>query len=64
MYYSEHQVRARHNLLRNLIGTKPEEDKSLDSISSCLLTSTVIMVSCGLMETVAYFLYSKKVLII
>ena len=44
------------------IGTKPEEKNSYETVITLLVSGTVGIVLCSLLEMVFYFLYSLKVL--
>ena len=43
------------------IGTRPEEDNSYKTVITLLVSGTVGIVLCSLLEMVFYFLYSLKV---
>ena len=43
------------------IGTKPEEDNSYRTVITLIVSGTVGIVLCSLMEMFGYFLYSMKV---
>ena len=43
------------------IGTRPEEDNSYETVITLIVSGTVGIVLCFLLEMVGYFLYSMKV---
>ena len=43
------------------IGTRPEEDNSYNTVITLIVTFTIVIVLCSLLEMVGYFLYSMKV---
>ena len=43
------------------IGTRPEEDNSYNTAITLIVTFTIGIVLCSLLEAVFYFLYSLKV---
>ena len=52
---------SRHQFLMETIGTRPEEDNSYNSVITLIVTFTVSIVLCSLLEMVGYFLYNMKV---
>ena len=61
LWYTGYKVRTRHFFLRMLIGTKPEEDESFDTINNLLIIITLTLIFSCLMETFFYFLYNHQV---
>ena len=56
-------VNERHKFLQRLIGTKPEEDISLDSVNTLSITITTLMVVVSSLEITFYFIYNNQVTI-
>ena len=55
------QIVMRHSFLKQLIGTKPEEDLSYENTLKVLIATTVAIVALCFLETSTYFLYNAKV---
>ena len=56
-----YNIRARHNFLADLIGTKTEEDLSLRNMNQLLAALTICMLTFSALEAGFYFMYNKKV---
>ena len=55
------KIRERHNFLVSLIGTKTEEDVSMQNIELLMYTVSICLVTFSLLEVLFYFLYQTKV---
>ena len=51
----------RHQFLMKTIGTRHEENNSYKTVIALIVSGTVGIVLCSLLEMVFYFLYSQKV---
>ena len=59
--YSVHNVNTRHQFLAKLIGTKPEEDRSVAAVNQLATAVSVSTVAVSLLELGFYFLYNRIV---
>ena len=59
--YSVHNVNTRHQFLAKLIGTKPEEDKSVAAVNQLATAVSTSTVAVSLLELGFYFLYNRIV---
>ena len=59
--FSASNIRTRHSFLQKLVGTKPQEDISLDNTNQLLSVLTVCILTFSVLEIGLYFLYNKKV---
>ena len=58
---SVHNVNTRHQFLTKLIGTKPEEDRSVAAVNQLVTAVIVTTVAVSLLEAGFYFLYNRIV---
>ena len=61
MFCEGSNIITRHHFLLKTIGTRREEDDSYMTIITLMVTWTVGVVLCSVLEMVFYFLYSMKV---
>ena len=61
IYTLGHNIRARHSFLARLVGTKPQEDLSLENVNSLLLVLTLSMLIFCVLEAGVFFIYNKMV---
>ena len=61
MVFTDYRIKNRHYFLQRLIGTKAEEDKSLEQSQFLVSMFTSFMIVICLMEVFMYFLYNRKV---
>ena len=63
IYFSiVYNIRGRHLFLRELIGTKDEEDASMKTAMTVLIGFSVCLLVCSILETAFYFLFNRKVM--
>lgn len=62
LMYTFYKIRERHVFLTNLIGTKPEEDISMQNIELLIYTVSICVITFSLLEVLFYFLYQTKVI--
>ena len=48
--------------LKRLIGTKEQEDASMDSATTVLTGFSVALIVCSVLEAASYYIYNRKVL--
>ena len=58
---SDYQIKQRHELLARTIGTKQEEEASLSASNTLVITATIAIVVCSVLEVTLYRLYNRKV---
>ena len=61
IYTLGHNIRVRHSFLARLVGTKPQEDLSLENVNSLLLVLTLSMLIFCVLEAGVFFIYNKMV---
>ena len=61
MVVTDYRIKNRHHFLQRLIGTKAEEDKSLEQSQFLVSIFTSFMIVICLLEIFMYFLYNRKV---
>ena len=58
---SVYNINARHAFLTRLIGTKPEEDTSLEAVNHLATVVTVTTIVAWGLEVAFYFIYNRFV---
>ena len=61
MHYIAHNINKRHQFLTRLVGTKPEENKSLEAVNYLVSVVTATIGAASLLEVVFYFIYNRFV---
>ena len=61
MLFTDYKIRQRHELLARTIGAKKEEEASRSASNTLVITATVVMIVCSILEVVLYRLYNRKV---
>ena len=59
--FTDYKIRQRHELLARTIGTKQEEEASLSASNTLVITATIAMIVCSVLEVALYRLYNRKV---
>ena len=59
--FSAYNIRARHTFLKNLVGTKPQEDISFQNANQLLMALIICMATFSVLEIGFYFLYNRMV---
>ena len=60
-FYADYKIKARHELLVRTIGAKQEEEASLSASNTLVITATIAMIVCSILEVALYRLYNQKV---
>ena len=60
-FFADYKIKARHELLARTIGAKPEEEASLSSSNTHVITATLALIVCSILEVILYRLYNRKV---
>ena len=61
MNFAGYNIRVRHWLLRETIGTRPEEESSYNTVMKLLFGVPITVIGFSLLELGFYFLYNYKV---
>ena len=59
---SDYKIRQRHELLARTIGAKQEEEASLSTSNTLVITATLAIIVCSVLEVALYRLYNRKVM--
>ena len=59
--FSDYKIKARHELLARTIGAKQEEEASLSASNPLVITATIAIIVCSVLEVALYRLYNRKV---
>ena len=59
--FADYKIKARHALLARTIGAKQEEEASLSASNTLVITATIAMIACSVLEVMFYRLYNRKV---
>ena len=59
--FSDNKIKQRHELLARTIGAKPEEEASLSASNTLVITATIAIIVCSVLEVALYRLYNRKV---
>ena len=62
MLLTDYKIKARHALLARTIGTKQEEEASLSASNTLVITATIAIIVCSVLEVALYRLYNRKVI--
>lgn len=54
----------RHKFLTRLIGTKPEEDKSLEAVTHLIIVVSSVTAAASVLEVLFYFIWNRFVCIL
>ena len=55
------KIKARHELLARTFGAKQEEEASLSASNTLVITATIAIIVCSVLEVALYRLYNRKV---
>ena len=58
---ADYKIKARHALLARTIGAKQEEEASLSASNTLVITATIAIILCSVLEVALYRLYNRKV---
>ena len=61
MLFTDYKIKQRHELLARTIGAKQEEEASLSASNTLVITATIAMIVCSVLEVALYRLYNRKV---
>ena len=61
MLFTDYKIKQRHELLARTIGTKQEEEASLSASNTLVITATIAIIVCSVLEVALYRLYNRKV---
>ena len=61
MLFSDYKIKQRHELLARTIGAKQEEEASLSASNTLVITATIAIILCSVLEVALYRLYNRKV---
>ena len=60
-FFADYKIKARHELLARTIGAKQEEEASLSASNTLVITATIAIILCSVLEVALYRLYNRKV---
>ena len=60
-FFADYKIKARHELLARTIGAKQEEEASLSASNTLVITATIAIIVCSVLEVALYRLYNRKV---
>ena len=61
IFYEDYNIKRRHYLLARTIGAKQEEEASLSASNTLVITATIAIIVCSVLEVALYRLYNRKV---
>ena len=61
IFFEDYNIKRRHELLARTIGAKQEEEASLSASNTLVITATIAMIVCSVLEVALYRLYNRKV---
>ena len=61
MLFTDYKMKQRHELLARTIGAKQQEEASISTSNTLVITVTIAMIVCSVLEIIFYRLYNLKV---
>ena len=59
--YTVHKIWVRHNYLKRFIGTKDEEDDSMDAGFRVIIAFSICLLVSSVLEVIFYFIFNRFV---
>ena len=63
MFVLAYNISSRHWFLKNLVGTKKEEEISYERIMTLAISVTTMIIVFSILEVAFFFIYNSKVVI-